>query len=311
MEAALGACAEGQYGVVTRAQLLGAGLSADAIFRWRRQERIIELLPSVFRLRGYPESFEQRVWAATSWGGVGSAACLHTAAVVHGLEGVASDPVQLSVPHEPRPPGSPGFKLVLHEARKLGHWDLTQVRGLWVTRIERTLVDLAAELSADELEKQVDDALRRRLTQPRRIQACFKRLRAKGRHGVARFGQVLDRRQGSLQRTETDDELRLLGVLVEAGLRPMTQHEVPWAEGRTYRLDLAFPSVKVGLEMDGYASHGSRRQWAQDQTRTNVLVKLGWVVLRFTRADLENPEEVVSTVRQTLAARRQPGRAAS
>lgn len=49
-----------------------------------------------------------------------------------------------------------------------------------------------------------------------------------------------------------------------------------------YRLDLAFPRVRLAVECDGKAYHSTPAQLASDQRRSDYLVALGWTVLRFT-----------------------------
>ena len=49
----------------------------------------------------------------------------------------------------------------------------------------------------------------------------------------------------------------------------------------TVHLDAAVPEVKVAVEMDGAAYHGSPQARERDNRRDVALAALGWVVLRF------------------------------
>ena len=77
---------------------------------------------------------------------------------------------------------------------------------------------------------------------------------------------------------------------------PVRQHPV----GR-YRLDFAYPDVKVAIELDGWATHGSPQRRRADLSRQNELEVLGWHVLRFTWDDVtKDPAGVALTVRAVL-----------
>lgn len=62
--------------------------------------------------------------------------------------------------------------------------------------------------------------------------------------------------------------------------------------GRRFRIDVAFPMVRVAVEVDGYAFHGKHlRDFKRDREKRNALALLGWVVLAYPagriRKDLE------------------------
>jgi very-short-patch-repair endonuclease len=98
-------------------------------------------------------------------------------------------------------------------------------------------------------------------------------------------------------------ETRLRLVLVAGGLpRPVTQFEVRDRDGVfVARLDLAYPSRRLGIEYEG-DHHRGRGVFQQDLRRLNALRACGWTVLRFAAADLyRNPDRVVATVRAALA----------
>src|SRR5260370_6558054 len=77
--------AEKQFGLISRDQAIGTGMSERAIGgrlgagRWR------QVLPGVYRLAGAPASWEQSLKAATLWGGEGCVVSHRAAAALHGL----------------------------------------------------------------------------------------------------------------------------------------------------------------------------------------------------------------------------------
>ena len=118
-----------------------------------------------------------------------------------------------------------------------------------------------------------------------------------GLRGVRRAAQALDL---SDARAESPPESRLRLALVEAGLSPVPQFEV-YDRGRFLaRVDLAFPHLKVAIEYDGRAVHEREDVFTRDRQRQNDLVRAGWLVLRFSAADLRFG--AASAVAQVLAA---------
>jgi hypothetical protein len=103
-------------------------------------------------------------------------------------------------------------------------------------------------------------------------------------------------------RAESPMESVLRWLLIAAGLpRPVLQHDVHDADGRFIgRADIAWPDRKVLVEFDGDI-HRERDVFVNDLRRQNQLVAAGWVVLRFTSADvLGRPEEVIAQIRRAI-----------
>lgn len=56
---------------------------------------------------------------------------------------------------------------------------------------------------------------------------------------------------------------------------------------RKFRIDIAFPSIKLAIECDGWSSHGRHKAgFIKDRTRQNLFVIHGWRVLRFTAGQI-------------------------
>ena len=108
-----------------------------------------------------------------------------------------------------------------------------------------------------------------------------------------------------------ESELEIWGVThVLPGLprvpAPVQQYGVRLGNGRTVRLDAAWPELRIAVELDGAAFHGSREARERDLRRDTALAALGWVVLRFSYARLmADPEgcrrEIEAVVRQRMA----------
>lgn len=104
------------------------------------------------------------------------------------------------------------------------------------------------------------------------------------------------------RRAESPMESRVRVVLVLGGLPPLVQYPVV-VNGRSYRLDLAYPAQRVAVEYDG-AGHRLQAQARRDLVREADLAAAGWRVLRFDAyVVMSRPGEVVSEVHAVLAAR--------
>ena len=81
-----------------------------------------------------------------------------------------------------------------------------------------------------------------------------------------------------------------------AGLTP--QHEV-FAHGRRRRMDFAIPDRKIGIELDGHATHSSTAAIADDRKRQRQLESAGWRIIRFGGAEVH--ADAAGCVRQAAA----------
>lgn len=67
----------------------------------------------------------------------------------------------------------------------------------------------------------------------------------------------------------------------------VTNHEVRVGQ-TSYFTDIAFPKLRLAVEIDGWRYHSSRAAFEWDRIRQNGLVCSGWRVLRFTDQTLDN-----------------------
>ncbi len=95
------------------------------------------------------------------------------------------------------------------------------------------------------------------------------------------------------------------GVLIEAGLVPESVgFEVRGASGRRYFADMAWPSRRILVEVDGLTKYGQhhgtvRERLAAERHRQADLEDAGWIVVRWTAG--EPARVIVDRVRRALA----------
>lgn len=133
-----------------------------------------------------------------------------------------------------------------------------------VTSPARTLVDLAHVLDHDELTRALREAMFRRLYDPRAIEDALKDLLT----------------EASVTQSMMED--RFLTICKRHRLpRPDRQHRIG-----AKRYDFAWPQHKVVVETDSWLAHANQIAFQADRAASNALQLAGWLVLRFTWADL-------------------------
>ena len=69
-------------------------------------------------------------------------------------------------------------------------------------------------------------------------------------------------------------------------------------------IDKAWPDLRVGLEVDGYDYHGGRLAHSADLERQNAIVRVGWLLLRYSGSQVRrNPDGIAQEVAAVLAER--------
>ena len=160
----------------------------------------------------------------------------------------------------------------------------------------RTWSDLAGVLQPGALLAVTDQLLARGCSVEELDRQLARRPRGRG---VARARSVLPVADA---RAESPMESLLRWLVHVDGLpAPDLQHVVRTAGGRFVgKADLAWPDHKVLVEFDGDV-HRDRKVFVNDLRRQNQLIAEGWIVLRFSSADvLGRPDEVIAQIRAAL-----------
>jgi len=291
-----------QHGLVTTRQARERGLSRASVARRVASGQLDRPAPGVLRLRAVPPSFEQTLLSAVLSTDGRAVASHRAAAALHRLDGCPPGVVEVSVDRRHRI-DLPA--VIVHHVLALPDADLVVLDGVPATGLARTLSDLGSVTSRDRVERALDDA-RRRGVSLRWVQETADRLHRPGQGGTG----VLLRLLG-----EARDEPAVRGSwfekLVERCLRapdlpPLTrQHPVRDADGRLAGiLDLAFPTLRLGVEAHSRQFHFGRGAEHADEDRDHRLARCGWEVLYVGWQGARRPAEVLALVRETAAHRR-------
>ena len=169
-ELVIAGLADAQFGVVSRAQLLSAGLTRNEIDNRIAAQRLRRLWRGVYAVGHRSLRVEGRWMAAVLACGEGAVLSHQTAPAVWELRRVGSGVIHVTVPGDPGRKQREGIRV--HRSVTLTERDVTRVRGLPVTTVARTIIDLSRTLSRDELEELVHRADDRGLVDFRDLRAA-------------------------------------------------------------------------------------------------------------------------------------------
>ncbi len=265
----------GEAGWATAGDLLQR-VSPRTLGSWVVAGKLVRLRPGVFAIPA----------AAAGWRTRVSGALEHS-------EAVASHATALALwelIEHPRGPVHVTVDLTRSARGPTGVWvhrsagifaERRRVAGLAVTSVERSIVDCwgrPAPLRRSAVRAAALTAVRRRqCSVPELGIELARRPRLPGRAELARLvGLLADGCQSELE------IWGCLNVLRAPGMPRFVQQRWLRVGAESFLLDAAYDEVKLAVEMDGAAWHGSREQRERDIRRDALLATIGWQTLRFS-----------------------------
>ncbi|HZK50061.1 MAG TPA: type IV toxin-antitoxin system AbiEi family antitoxin domain-containing protein [Actinomycetota bacterium] len=275
--------AECQYGLVTRTQLAELCLSDSAVGRLVTRGVLRRVRPGVYRLLGAGPSRQQDITAVRLWAGEEAFASHRTGAEIHGLPGAVPPLIEITTQRSVR-----SSDVLVHRRATWPPGDVTVVEGIRVSTIPRTLLDLASVVHLGTLARVLDATLHRGVS----LDSISRRLEAtavQGRNGTANLRKLIHERTDESAAVESPLERDFLTLVRDRNMdEPVAQYPV-FVDGHLIaRLDFAYPELKIGIELDGYAFHSSREAFERDRRRLTELVNECWHMLVFTRPQLQD-----------------------
>lgn len=296
MDQLVAALAGEAHGVVTRAELLAAGVSPRMIHVRLVRGSLIPVYAGVYLAGHGAPSIEARYMAAVK-------ACGRHAA----LSGHASAHLWKLVPRVPALPevttpddrDIPGIRTHRWRPRRrdedeaLPVYPRTVHRGIPVATVPRTLAEIAGALSDSALARACHEAnvlYRVTPSQVAQVLRITPRIR-----GARRLRTVLN---GDTPVTLSVLEERFLAQLGRRGLPlPVTNH---LAGGR--RVDCRWPQHRLTVELDSYRFHNSRHAWEADRRREREARDRSDEFRRYTYGDVvDDPEPMMRDLARLLA----------
>jgi very-short-patch-repair endonuclease len=310
-----------QHGIVTRTQLLAAGVSRHAIDRRLRHAQLRSRHAGVYQVGpvALPRSLEMAAVLACD----GATLSHRSAAAFRDLTPPpAPSPLELTISPDRRCGRRQGIRVY---RRAIADDEIERIDGIPVTSAARTVLDLAGAccsgrrrsgaeaqprrtgdcnsgraasgrlrsgaeaqprragvVSARELERALAAAER---AQPRlRQQLASLLLRYPRAAGIARL-RLLLRSNAVFTRSEAEEQL--LDLIRNAGL------DIPEMNVMLhgYEVDCYWKRARLVIEVDGFAFHRSARSFLRDHQRDSALVAEGIQIMRLTWHQIEKERD--------------------
>lgn len=166
-------------------------------------------------------------------------------------------------------------------------WDRLPVstrHGIPTASLEIALATIAADRSKRVVDDVIDEALRRGLTTWTRVQAAIEQFLEVRRPGSRLLRQILADR-GHDAATPLSIWSRDVGERLERSGLPHPKYEYRVMNNAGYlvaQVDLAYPELKLAIELDSIRYHLNLEAFNTDHRRDSDLAQCGWLVARFT-----------------------------
>jgi hypothetical protein len=274
------------HGLVTHRQLLEAGITPAEIRSRVRKGLLIPEHPGVHRVGHCAPSDESRYLAAVLACGDGALLSGLPAAHLLGLVKGAAPAPEVTAPTNRRVKG-----VRTRRSRRTNPAGIV-CRGVPVTSVARTLVDIAAVLEQHALARACHEAGVRYGTTPSDVEELL--ARRPNVKGAVKLRRIL---RGDTGVTLSGLETKFLARLRAVGLPlPKTNRD---AGGR--RVDCRWPEQRLTVEVDSYRYHSSRYAWERDRRREREAYARGDEFRRYTYGDVfESPALMLAELRKLL-----------
>lgn len=297
---ALDAVAKRQQQIVTRAQLIAAGVDDMAMCRRTKRGLYQRVLPGIYALVTGTLTSEQLRIAAVLYAGSNAQITGLSALEWYGFRyAPKSEKIHLLVPHEERR-RSVGH-VVVHRALALDEF-ARHTELYTVCSPARAVVDACRdERDLRTVRAMVAESVQRGLTGPHALNEEVRRA------GRSRTALVRRAAQEVIEGIRSAAE----GDLYDCLSRSKRLPRILWnprlfaPDGTALPTpDAWLPEVAVALEVDSREHHSSVEDWQRTLDRHNILSRYGALVLHFTPREIRHdPDRVLWTVEETSAAR--------
>jgi len=298
--AVIGPLAQRQHGVVARRQLLALGMGAQAI-RGRVERGVLHPIYRGVYVVGYRRISRKGRWMAAVLASGPDAVLSHRAAgCLYGVLPPSLNSIEVTCPRGGRVRQA---GIECHEA-DLREDEITEIDGIPVTSVFRTLIDLAGELKPRQFERAWKEIEVMRLTDRVSIAALLARHR--GKRGIAAMRRLYASTQ-QIPVTRNEFEERFLALLDAHGLPRPRFNATLHLRGRFFEPDCLWERERLIAELDGGAVHKTDHSFESDRRRDRILLAEGYRTIRITWHQLrDEPNEVVADLREALAPGQSP-----
>ena len=265
--------ASNQWGVIDTDDLRRCGLDKDAVAHRVRTGHLIPLYMRVFAVGHINLPQQARIFAAVKACGPHAYASGHSAGELSNrivkLGDRRPDVLVLGATtrrHE-------GIRV--HRTSRLDPRDVTRIQGIPATTVARTLVDLAADLTYEQLRRATREAQAQRLVALPQLVETLARLRpCRGAVNLARIVAT------GPAPTKSELEDVVLDLMLRGGLKHPDVNVPIHVGGRRIVPDFRWPEQRLVVEADGARYHDGEIAREDDAERQALLEAAGERVLR-------------------------------
>ena len=277
-------------GIVTHAELIAAGITAKEIRGRRARGSLLPVFRGVYRVGHAAPSIEATYMAAVKACGDGAVVSGLAAAHLLGIVRGAPPPSEVTTTKERSVPG-----IAVRQSRRLNARDRTRCRGIPVTSVPRTLVDLAAVVDEEALARACHEARVKYGTRPEHVEAALAR-------------KSTARGSAALRRVLRGDARVLLSKLEKGFIALLEARDLPLPETNKPKdghfVDCRWPDYELTVELDSYRYHSTRHAWEEDRKREREAYARGDQFRRYTWRDVfEDPAQMLAELRALLPAK--------
>lgn len=267
-----------QYGCISLAQACNLGMSDDAVHRLVKRGVWVRVLPGVYLIEGAPRGWKQQLMAAWLWLGDEAAVSHRSAAALWRIPGFPPGPVELVTTTSRQSRAG----IEVHRTKQLGKHETGWLGPFAVTTPTRTLVDLSAVAGPEVFEVAFHFCLYQGSASLARLRHAAQTHQGRGARGAPLLREMLDLYSSCDRPPESPLEVRVSSLISRAKLPPPQRQYAVFAGGSNYRIDLAYPSARLAIEVDSYRWHSSRLSWDSDKLKIAALQAAGWNVVQAT-----------------------------
>jgi very-short-patch-repair endonuclease len=290
--------------VISRDEVLQLGGSDHTIRSKRQRGEWDSPFGGVYHHAAAPLTPHGTLRAAVLAAGPAAVASHTSAAWLWGLRDHPPPRPELSAPalsqHGRHEPG-----LVIHRSHDLHRSSVSQHHRIPTTKPVRVLVDLGASafcLNSDDLAGALDRGLASKLVTIGALRKELDRVGRQGRRGPGPLRRLLEERGYIGVAHPSVLESKTLRLFRRYHL-PVPDVEFTTGAHGEYRLDFAFPALKLAVEVDGYVHHFAPDHARRDHARRNQLLRQGWLILVYTWLDVvREPARVAAEIAETYQA---------
>jgi hypothetical protein len=252
-----------QEGLITLDQALSLGCSASGFKYHVARGDVERLLPGVYVLSGSTETPRQKLRGTCLWGGEGAAASHSSAAALLGLKGFSVADLHAVATKSPR--RLPDWVHIHRVAAAVP--GTRAIAGIPVAPPWITLIDLGSQVPATQVERALDEALRRRIVSLPQLRWALATFGRPHHRGTTVLRALVAERSAGYAPPESEMEAMFSALLEGSDLPRGVRQFWVWDGEMWRRFDHAFPEDGLGLEFDGLATHGTREAFQDDRAR--------------------------------------------